>query len=248
MSSVGYVRLYRSLLGHPAFRNDGEAMAFAWMVVRAQWQHTRVRYKERAIELRRGQLAISTRDMAMAMDRDKAWIERLWKRLKSETMIETACETGVTVVTILNYDVFQGDQDTGETAGKAPKKTPARQAQDTEQGREKGKKKSLSPSRATPLPEDFTPDLTEPARKTVDGWPPGMFDKEVARFKDKAKAEGKTFVDWQAAFRTWIGNAETWRHQRGSGTGQSGYRNKPRISAWAPRPGWDGAEPASLDD
>jgi len=25
----GYVRLYRDLIGHPAFRNEAEAMAFA---------------------------------------------------------------------------------------------------------------------------------------------------------------------------------------------------------------------------
>jgi len=36
-----------------------------------------VRYKDRSIILERGQLAVSIRDFADAMDRDKAWIERL---------------------------------------------------------------------------------------------------------------------------------------------------------------------------
>lgn len=58
---TGYVRLHRSLIGHPAFRNDAEAMAFAWMVARAAWKPSCVRYKGRAISLNRGQLAISVR-------------------------------------------------------------------------------------------------------------------------------------------------------------------------------------------
>lgn len=150
MSDVGYVHIYRSLIGHPAFRNDAEAMAFAWMVLRAAWRPVRVRYKERAISLARGQLSISVRDMATALDRDKAWIERLWKRLKSETMIETMCETGVSIVTICNYDEFQPGQDTGETSAKTPRKTQARQGQDTEQRREKGKKEEEEEANASP--------------------------------------------------------------------------------------------------
>jgi len=220
VSLVGYVHLHRRILGHPAFRNDGEAMAFAWMIIRASWQDVRVRYKERMIELKRGQLAISTRDMAAAMDRDKAWIERLWKRLKTDAMIETAVETGVTVVTICNYDEFQSPRDTSETVGEASRKTRARQGQDTEQGREKGKKDS-PPTR---LPADFDPVLTEAARTVVDAWPPGMLERELAQFKDRATARGETYRDWQAAFRTWIGNADKWRRERGNGTHAAGGR------------------------
>lgn len=140
----GYVRIHRTLIGHPAFRNDAEAMAFAWLVARASWRSTRVRYKERGICLERGQLAISVREFAGAMDRDKAWVERLIKRLKSEGMIETVTETGVTVVTICNYDQYQGDavfcETVNETRGETRRETEARQGQDIEQVREKGKK------------------------------------------------------------------------------------------------------------
>jgi hypothetical protein len=55
----GFVCLWRSLLGHPAFRNEGEAMAFGWLVLNAQWKPARVRYKERIFHLQRGQLAVS---------------------------------------------------------------------------------------------------------------------------------------------------------------------------------------------
>lgn len=120
-------------MGHPAFRNDAEAMAFAWMILRASWKPARVRYKGKPITLARGQLATSVRDLADAMDRDKAWIERLFKRLKAETMIETHVDTGVTVVTICNYAQYQYDGDQSETVHETSRETDARQTQDTEQ-------------------------------------------------------------------------------------------------------------------
>lgn len=129
----GYARFNRSLIGHPAFRNDAEAMAFAYMVLRASWKPVRVRYKGKALSLNRGQLAMSVRDLADAMDRDKGWVERLLKRLKSETMIETVSETGVLVITICNYDKYQASNDNRETPDKTPDETDARQTQDTEQ-------------------------------------------------------------------------------------------------------------------
>lgn len=161
MSAAGYVRIHRKLLGNPAFRNDAEAMAFAWMILRAAWRPAQVRYKERTISLARGQLAVSVRDMAGALDRDKAWIERLWKRMKSMTMIETASETGVTVVTICNYAIYQADLDDRETAPQTLGETRARQGRDTEQGKEKREKiKTAGATRVAPRRAASATDLS----------------------------------------------------------------------------------------
>jgi DNA-binding transcriptional regulator YhcF (GntR family) len=108
-------------------------MTFAWMICRASWKPVRVRYKGKAISLNRGQLAISVRDLAEAMDRDKAWIERLFTRLKTETMIETHSETGVNIITICNYSQYQAETEVRETPGETPDETDARQTRDTEQ-------------------------------------------------------------------------------------------------------------------
>lgn len=125
MSEVGFCLIHRSLLGHPEFRNDGEAMAFAWLVLRASWKPARVRYKGKTINLERGQLSLSVRDFAAAIDRPKGWVERLLKRLENGTMVETRSETGVTVLTICNYDKYQAQQDSRRTVGETPDETDA---------------------------------------------------------------------------------------------------------------------------
>lgn len=164
----GYARLHRSLLGHPAFRNDAEAMTFAWMILRASWKPCRVRYKGRAVSLNRGQLAISVRDLADAMDRDKAWIERLFKRLKSETMIETVTDAGVSVVTICNYAQYQAEHEADETQRETVRETDARQTRDTEQEDKEIKKEETLPSGRVRAParkaDSFPrPDWADPA-------------------------------------------------------------------------------------
>jgi hypothetical protein len=139
----GFVRLYRSLVSeHPAFRNDAEAMAFAWLVAKAAWQPVRVRYKERILKLERGQVAVSQRDMARALDRDKAWVERLWRRLRDEAMIRVDSEAGVALITICNYDEYQARGVGREAPPEAPNEAGARQGQGTEQRREEYKKDS----------------------------------------------------------------------------------------------------------
>jgi len=203
---TGYVRLHRSLIGHPAFRNDAEAMAFAWMVARAAWKPSRVRYKGRAISLNRGQLAISVRDMATAMDRDKAWIERLFTRLKGETMIETESQSGVSVVTITNYGIYQCDGVPRETPGETPHEIDARQTRDTEQEREKGKKKVVE--RGTRLPANFSvPDEWREWTKSELGWTDADVDAEALVFADHWKATpGSKGVklEWEATWRNWV--------------------------------------------
>jgi hypothetical protein len=160
----GYVRIHRSLLGHPAFRNESETMAFAWLIARAAWKATRVRYKGHSITLNRGQLAISQRDMAAAFDRDKAWIERLWKRLKSEAMIETGTEAGVAVITICNYAEYQSDEDKREAPAKAPREAGneagVRQRRGTEQEEKKGRIEEESP-KPPRLPDDVCAIMSE---------------------------------------------------------------------------------------
>lgn len=198
----GYARFHRSLIGHPAFRNDAEAMAFAYMVLRAQWKATRVRYKGRGIHLARGQLSMSQRDMAQALDRDKAWIERLWKRLRAEAMITVASEAGCAVITICNYDKYQHSNDEREAVGEAPQKADARQTQGTEQVREEGNKElelslngdcasddALKPEHIAEAWNELAPRIGKPTIRTL---------TPERRQRVKARIAGYSLDDWRS--------------------------------------------------
>lgn len=233
----GFVVIHRSLLGHPDFRNDAEAMAFAWMVMRASWKPVRVRYKGKAVSLERGQLCVSQRDMAAALDRDKGWVERLWRRLQTQGAIEVGRGAAAMIITICNYAKYQDKKDKGEAVDEAEDEADARQTQGIEQRREQFNKEQViiepngsmprrsSPKVAKSLPDDWEPILTPDAQAKVSGWSKEEFERQLTAFKDHAADKGRTSKDWQAAFRTWIGKANEWRMKNGSGN-NSGQRSR----------------------
>lgn len=70
------------------------------------------------------------------------------------------------------------------------------------------------PKKSSSIPDDFQPELTEASRKIVSRWPSGMLEREVDKFRNHHTAKGSKMKDWQAAFRTWISNADEWRGGR----------------------------------
>jgi hypothetical protein len=182
-------------------------------VAKAAWQPIRVRYKDRIVNLVRGQLAVSVRDFANAMDRDKGWCERLLKRLKNEAMIETRNETGVNIITISNYAEYQSRGLRKETLDETPPKTGARQAQDTEQEREEGKLSSnddsssgdepalavdevfkgyqrLAKDLGLNIPRDLTPERRQLIRFRIGQYPLEDFQTVFAKCRDSPFLRG----------------------------------------------------------
>lgn len=235
MSEVGFCLIHRSLLGHPEFRNDGEAMAFAWLVLRASWKPARVRYKGKTINLERGQLSLSVRDFAAAIDRPKGWVERLLKRLENGTMVETRSETGVTVITICNYDKYQAQQDSRRTVGGTP--------DDTDAGH-RTKKETKNKEQDSSILCDF--DQFWKAYPNKKAKPQAL--KAYAKALEKTDhATLVAAVHAQRGWRTWIDgfvphpatwlNAERWTDEPDANAGQashakpSGNGSKPRSMA-----------------
>ena len=102
----------------------------------------------------------------------------------------------------------------------------------TEKEKEKEKEKddisdadaspSIKPSRkACQLPADFLPNEAGQALAAKHGL---ILQDELCRFTDHHLSKGSTFKDWQAAFRTWLGNSAKW--------------SRPQTTASTGRPDW----------
>jgi hypothetical protein len=116
----GYVRIYRSILENPAFRNAEEAMFFAFLVVKANWKAGERRYDERVYRLRRGQLVLGERKLVEAFpswSRNK--LRGLMCRLEAAGMLarkwDQHGDQRAPVITICHYSIYQvpakeGDQ------------------------------------------------------------------------------------------------------------------------------------------
>lgn len=115
----GFVKIERDLWDHPVFSDFVEASAFSWMVAQAAWKPSRVRYRDKIITLSRGQLAASTRDMAVRFGWSESRVRRFLVRLKNESMIDADSDAGVTVITLCNYSKYQDERRTTDAPSDA---------------------------------------------------------------------------------------------------------------------------------
>jgi hypothetical protein len=202
----GFAVIRRSLWEHPAFRNKAEAGIFAWMISQAAWRPTRVHYKGKAIILQRGQLAISLRDLAHNFEQSIGWIQRFINRVKIDSMVETATDSGVMVITICNYSKYQDLPSEADSPSDSPSDSKTIQKRDTEQQSKPIKQDSLT--KRTHLPADWKPppvaDLTPEAKNRAKQWPRGAYADTAEDFKTWWQSEGRMKADWDATWRNWI--------------------------------------------
>ena len=94
-------------------------------------------------------------------------------------------------------------------------------------------KASLAPKgKATRLPADWQPE--PPSGETeamVSAWPVGMLERELSKFRDYwAAASGRKAakLDWNAAFRNWLRNANEWASRNGTANRSNHQNGAPR--------------------
>jgi hypothetical protein len=105
--------------------DDGEPFtrreAFLWLVSEAAWKPRAFRVAGQIINLKRGQLAHSIRYIADQWHWLKSNVHRFLECLKNGTLIETENGTGITVITICNYNKYQSPPpDEGTPNGTPP--------------------------------------------------------------------------------------------------------------------------------
>lgn len=119
--------------------------------------------------------------------------------------------------------------DSSEPVGNRSGKTSAdggegRGEEDGEERRmeDGGKGRGVGTGKGSKLPRTFEPILTDTAKGIVAKWPQGMLNRELEKFRDHHTAKGSVMKDWQAAFRTWLRNADEWRGRNGNGNRNGG--------------------------
>ena len=114
----GFIAISRDIWDDTDFPDEpmSKREAFMWMVAEAAWKPRTVRRKSVSLSLQRGQLAHSVRFLAEAFGWHRAKVERFLTMLKNRDTIETRTETGLTVITICNYDRYQSAEAPSETA------------------------------------------------------------------------------------------------------------------------------------
>jgi len=108
----GFIKLYRGWSDNPAFKDEPltEREAFLWMIECAAWKDVQRRCpKGEVITVLRGQFHTAERTLATAWKWDRKRVARYLKRLKNSLMIDPQTGPHGTLITICNYEKYQGD-------------------------------------------------------------------------------------------------------------------------------------------
>lgn len=150
-----WYKMYRGWQDHNLFHGDEYSRrdAWEWMIANACWKPERVRIPNtnKTLMLNRGQLFFSGRFLAEKWKWTHARVHRFFLCLKNETMIETRSESGQSLITICNYELYQIVPAYSETRSETLSETRAKHVRNKE---EEGEEVKNTPN---PSYEGYTP-------------------------------------------------------------------------------------------
>jgi hypothetical protein len=248
VSERGVFAVDRGIWDHPVLASRDpftRREAWLWLVSEAAWKPRRRRIGSASLEIDRGELAHSVRFIADAWGWPKSNVARFLEALKTETMIGTRTDQGVTVITICNYDEYQRvslpDRDNrgtpsgtqvgherdsaGTAAGQQRDKLEDNKTIEDIEGtslRSVGALVPAKPKRAkarSQLPDDWRPDEQDLRHAAEQGFLLAKIHDMGNAFANHHRGKGTLMADWHAAWRTWCGNEIKFR-----GKGQANGR------------------------
>ncbi|MBR1277469.1 hypothetical protein [Bradyrhizobium sp. AUGA SZCCT0283] len=231
----GYIAMPRSIFGDPSFAQEPytEREAFLSLVANAAWKPRRLRLRRGAVDLSRGQLLVSSRFLAEGWQWPEPRVRRFMDRIsgrraidaqtdapndaQSDALIDAQPTPHGTIITIRNYDSFQGEaksaagQDDAQSDAQsdAPSDAPldAKSTQREEEINNNTLLKESESARATRIPDDF--DLDD---ETYNWALDRLGSAEaIAASMDRFRNHNRQVAgnhglsrDWQAKARLWI--------------------------------------------
>ncbi len=242
----GYIKIWRRLKDSDFWTAEKFTRAQAWvdLIMLANHKDSFFRARGQRIDVKRGQVAHSEQSLAARWKWSRGKVRRFLQELEgklvpddldgktektehhNERMIVQHKSNITTLITIVNYDQYQGDGTVDGTAGGTPNRTADGTADGTHLKNEKNEKNvkeekergsetadppPARPTEQTPkkkrqqLPHSFS--LTKgliayASSQGLNGDIPQVF----AHFCDHHRAKGTVMLDWTAAWRTWVRN------------------------------------------
>jgi hypothetical protein len=113
--SKGYIQVPRDVFGNPAFRSSADEFLFIWLVSKSAWKDRTLRVEGRPLALRRGQVAYPLSVLSKELKQAKSTIWDRIKRMENAGLLRTIRRTPWLVLSISNFDLFQGNQKRSRT-------------------------------------------------------------------------------------------------------------------------------------
>lgn len=142
---TGWIKIYRQIEENPLYFSERFTKIQAWMdlILLVNYKPKTIFIRGNAVELKRGETGRSIQTLAKRWKWNERTVKSYLNLLKKEGMIQYRTNHVTTVITILNYDLYQGntEQNTEQSA---------EQTQNRIQTNKKGKKEKKDKKKFIP--------------------------------------------------------------------------------------------------
>lgn len=157
MSSDGYIKLYRSIKKNFVWKDKPFTKGQAWIDLLMDARFDNGGYFKRGIwiPLERGQIGKAETTLADEWGWSRGKVRRFLESLKTERMVTLKQDNKTTIITICNYDIFQGKENIDGTPNSTADDTPNGHQTDTKRT-QRNKEKNGNKENKNTFSEDST--------------------------------------------------------------------------------------------
>lgn len=118
MQVVGWMKFYRKIQENWIWQSDEPyCMRSAWdyILFNVKFSDSKISWRNQTVEIKRGQMITSLRELANEWKWSTGKVTRFLNKLEKENMILKEDAKSGTLLTVVNYEVYQGEENTNET-------------------------------------------------------------------------------------------------------------------------------------
>lgn len=204
----GYFKVERDFLDSDFWLSEPFTKPQAWIDLFGIANHAPGFFVKRGINipLKRSQTGRSELTLAKRWKWSRNKVRRFLKTLKINGMISLKQDNKTSIITICNYEVYQGYDSKDETPNDTPNDTPERHQKDTKRNtnnnvekKEKNKQSSLPPE-----PENFR--VSDNLKKWSEkkGISKGDLESYIETCLIWHGSKGNKYSDWSKTIQNWI--------------------------------------------
>lgn len=157
MASGGWYRMHRGWQDDPLFAGDifSRRDAWEWIIARAAWEPHARWFKGHKIQLDRGEVATSERELCEAWKWERQRVRTFLRQLETDEKLTRETTQGITKLSVCNYIKYQTEQPSEQPTSQPapnPELTSTQPTIEEEKEREEGKegKNVTAPDGAPP--------------------------------------------------------------------------------------------------
>lgn len=219
----GWVKLYRSLLESDLWTGEKFTRGQAWvdLILLANHADREVMFNGAVVLVRRGQYLTSIRKLSARWGWGKDKTRNFLARLETANKIHRSDDTSRTLLTLVNYGLFQGGEDTEQT------QTLPKDSRKPDPNKKKEDRKEKT--------NIFIP----PSREEVENYfrEKGYSSDSHAFYEyysagEWTKSDGAPLKNWQRAAAGWENNFKRWQGARKKGSDANVNRTSEQRKAY----------------